>query len=358
MDGYVEKLSVNTKDKNYEIIIGRNVIKLINETGFLLKDKFAIIVSSGVYSLYNEYISECFKDYKNFDIIQMEDGEVNKNYKYAEKVFNILLEKGYTRNSLIIGIGGGVVGDFAGYIAALYMRGIPVIHFPTTLLAMVDSSIGGKVAVNISAGKNIIGAFHQPEMVISDVSFIDTLPENELKNGLSELLKHAIIGKKELLNILSENNLKSIRESNIVGKFVYLSAQFKSFVVGTDEREGGLRSILNYGHTIGHAIESLMEYKGISHGEAVAIGLKIESEISRRMGWLSDDEISKINMIINRYGLIYNEYSLNADEIIDHMKYDKKNSGGKINFVLLKGIGNPLYNQHVDEQLIRDIISS
>jgi 3-dehydroquinate synthase len=286
----------------------------------------------------------------------MKDGEQNKNYQYAEEFLNGLLLKGYSRQSAIIGIGGGVTGDFAGFIAALYMRGMPLVHIPTTLLAMVDSSIGGKTAVNLSAGKNIAGAFYQPELVISDIGFIKTLPENELKNGLTEVLKHGLIGQNDLLEILSGNNLNTIKEFDNLFNMVFLSAGFKAGIVGQDEREGGLRAILNFGHTAGHAIESLMELKGISHGEAVAIGIKIEIEISRRMGWLKDKEIDKINEIITKYNLIYNKYELNADGIIKHMKYDKKNAGGKIKFALLKGVGNPVFNQSVDEGLIREII--
>ncbi len=357
MDKDERLISVCTKEKSYDIIIGKSILSEIKRQDEILKgERFTIIISANVYKLYEEYINESFAQYNNFDIIQMMDGEEYKNYKYAEEFFDKLLQSGNNRKSVIIGIGGGAVGDFAGFIAALYMRGIPVIHVPTTLLAMVDSSIGGKVAVNISAGKNIVGAFYQPEFVISDVGFVNTLPDNELKNGLTEVLKHGLIGEYELYRIMSENDLKSIRTLDKVIKLVYLSAKFKSSVVEKDEKEGGLRAILNFGHTIGHAIESLLEFKGISHGEAVAIGIKAESEISRRLGWLNDQETEKINKIIDEYGLVFNNYNLDADSIIEHMKYDKKNKSGVINFVLLKGIGNPVYNQVVKDELIRDVL--
>jgi 3-dehydroquinate synthase len=165
-----------------------------------------------------------------------------------------------------------------------------------------------------------------------------------------------MIGEDALLETMSENGLSTIRNPENIFKIVFLSAKFKSSIVGKDEKESGLRAILNFGHTAGHAIESLMGYKGISHGEAVAIGIKIEMEISRRLGWMKDDEIDKINGIIEKFGLIYNKYELNPDEVVRHMKYDKKNSGGSINFALIKGIGNPVYNQPVDENLIKEII--
>ena len=351
-------VTVKTDKKKYEVIIGNSILTRIGKADDLLsKERFALVISSRVHEIYRDYIINSFKKYRNYDIFLMKDGEENKNYQYAEEFLNGLLLKGYSRKSAIVGIGGGVVGDFAGFIAALYMRGIPVIHVPTTLLAMVDSSIGGKVAVNLSAGKNMVGAFYQPELVISDIGFLKSLPENELKNGLTEVLKHGVIGEGALLDTLLENSLETIRETGNLFKIIFLSAKFKSSIIGKDEKEGGLRAILNFGHTAGYAIESLMEYRGISHGEAVAIGMRIEMEISRRLGWLKDREIDKINGIMSKYGLIYNKYELNPDEIVKHMKFDKKNSGGRINFTLLKGMGNPVYNQGVDEILIKEIIN-
>ena len=353
----VKKIKVRIPNKDYDILVGHSILNNISiKKNILSGDRFVVIVSSRVYELYEDYIKSSFQGYSNYDIMLMDDGEDNKNYRYAEDFFNSILQNRCTRNSVIIGIGGGVVGDFSGFLAALFMRGIPVIHVPTTLLAMVDSSIGGKAAVNISAGKNIVGAFHQPEMVISDMFFLETLPDNELKNGLSELLKHAIIGESEILDLLSENDLRSLMEPDKIARIVYLSAKFKASVVERDETEGGLRAILNYGHTIGHAIESFMEYRDISHGEAVAVGMKIETEISRRMGLLTIEDSIKINEIIDKYNLIYNEYKFDTEEVIRHMKYDKKNVGGGIKFVLLNGIGNPVYNQQVDEKIIRDIL--
>lgn len=350
---------VNTQHSTYDVVIGESVLSEISRIDdLLLRERFAVIVSARVNELYEEYIRDVFKRYNNYDVFLMKDGEENKNYLYAGEFLNEFLKKGYTRKSAVIGIGGGVVGDFAGFLAALYMRGIPVIHVPTTLLAMVDSSIGGKVAVNITAGKNIVGAFYQPGLVISDINFTRTLPENELKNGLTEVLKHGVIGENTLLEIMDENNLDTIKRLDNILDIVHLSAEFKSAVVEQDEKEGGLRAILNFGHTAGHAIESLMEYRGISHGEAVAIGMKIEMEISRRMGWLSNAETGKINEIINRYGLIHNNYELNAEDILKHMKYDKKNTGNKIKFALLNGLGNPVFDQSVNEDLLKEIIQN
>jgi 3-dehydroquinate synthase len=359
MGNTMTSVTARTKNKSYEVYIGENILSQISKMDKILSaDRFALIVSARIMDLYNNEIRKTFSQYSNFDIFRMRDGENNKNFKNAEKFLEKLLKKGYTRKSAVIGIGGGVVGDFAGFIASVYMRGIPVLHIPTTLLAMVDSCIGGKTAVNLSLGKNIVGAFHQPEMVISDISFMQTLPEKELRNGLSEVLKDALIGEEKLLDILYKNDLKSIRESDTIQKVVYLSALFKSRIVEEDEDEKGLRAILNFGHTAGHAIESMSGYKYFPHGVAVAIGLKIETEISRRIGWLNDGDARAVNELISRYNLIYKTKKLNADKIIEHMKYDKKNFGNKLRFVLLKGFNNPVYNQEVEPSLLKDAVKN
>ncbi|MFH0975484.1 MAG: 3-dehydroquinate synthase [Spirochaetota bacterium] len=355
----LKSITARTKNKEYKIIIGQSILEQIKKINKLVSaERYALIISARIMELYNDLINASFNGIINYDVFIMDDGENNKNYKYAEKFLDKMLKKGYSRKTAVIGIGGGVVGDFAGFIASLYMRGIPLIHIPTTLLAMVDSSIGGKTAVNLSAGKNIVGAFYHPDMVLTELNFIKTLPENELKNGLTEVLKHAVIGEDKLLNILCKNDLKTIKESDNIAKIVYLSVLFKSRIVEKDEDEKGIRAILNFGHTVGHAIESLLKFRGISHGEAVAIGLKVAMEISRRLGWLTDKETNMVNDLIIKYKLISKEYKLNANDIIKHMKYDKKNSNNKFKFVLLNGLNNPVYNQEVENGLLKEAIKS
>lgn len=358
MDSIVKTIPVNLKNKSYHILIGKEILSEIERVGEILSaERFAIIISSRVYELHGDLIERSFRGYDNFKYHIMNDGEEHKNYSYAESFFSRLLEDGCSRRSCIIAVGGGVVGDFAGFIASCYMRGVPLVHIPTTLLAMVDSSIGGKVAVNISVGKNIVGAFYQPEMIISDVSFLNTLPERELKNGIAETVKHALIGKGKLLDVLLDNNLASIKDQEVIEEVVYLSAKFKSSIVEQDEREGGLRAVLNFGHTAGHAIESMLEYS-VSHGEAVAMGLKVEMVISQELGWLGREDILLFDEMLERYGLLEKNYRLNGDAVLDHMRYDKKNLNGSIRFVLLKGFGNPVYNQRIDEDIIRRAIST
>lgn len=359
MDPIVKTIPVNLKNKSYHILIGKEILSEIERVDEILSaERFAIIISSRVYELHGDLIGKSFRGYDNFSYHVMNDGEEHKNYSYAESFFSWLLESGCSRRSCIIAIGGGVVGDFAGFIASCYMRGVPLVHIPTTLLAMVDSSIGGKVAVNISVGKNIVGAFYQPEMIISDVSFLNTLPEKELKNGITETVKHALIGEGKLLDLLLNNDLESIKDQDVIEEVIYLSAKFKSSIVEQDEREGGLRAVLNFGHTAGHAIESMLEYRGISHGEAVAMGLRVEMVISRELGWLGREDMLLIEDILERYGLLESNYRLDGDAVLEHMRYDKKNLNGNINFVLLKGLGNPVYNQSIDEDIIRGAISA
>lgn len=358
MDESLKKVKATAGGSVYDILIGDGAFA---ETGGyaseLLGRGFALFVNERVWELHGDYVRECVAAFPNHDVFVMPDGEEHKNYRHAGQALEWMLERHYSRGSCVLAVGGGVTGDFAGYVAALYMRGIPVIHAPTTLLAMVDSSIGGKVAVNIGRGKNIVGAFHQPALVVSDVRFLATLPEREQKNGLTEVLKHGFIGDADILKIFQAHDLHSLCDADVLQEIVYRSALFKSSIVARDEREGGLRSILNFGHTVGHAIESFYEYSGISHGEAVAVGLKAEIEISRRMGMLSDDESDMAIALIERYGLAKSGMRLDADGILQHMMFDKKNRGGRILCVLLDGVGRPVYDRTVDDDLIIDVVS-
>ncbi len=357
MDAFIKKLKVVTERDSYEITVGKDILHAVSYPDDVVNsDKIGLFASERVMDLHGSYIESAFRCISTDDIFLMQDGEEYKNYQYAEDYFSKLLKGGFTRHSCLIAVGGGVVGDFAGYLAASYMRGFKVVHIPTTLLAMVDSSIGGKVAVNISAGKNIIGAFHQPRTVISDTVFLGTLPEKELRNGITETVKHALIGQAELLSLLLKHDITSIKKDEVMAETVYLSAGFKVSVVSRDEKESGLRAILNFGHTVGHAIESFLEYRGISHGEAVALGLKAAMNISLKMGFINREDMELYTDLVRRYQLISGGYSFPPETIMEHMKYDKKNVAGTINFVLLEGIGHPVYNQKVDPVLLSEVI--
>ncbi len=351
-------VSATVGGASYNVHIGSSILP----AALALKEldayeRVGVIASARVYGLHRDYIEESLSVLGDRRFLLLyDDSEENKCYARAEEFLEKFIAMKMNRKSAVIGIGGGVTGDFAGFCAGVYMRGVAVVHVPTTLLAMVDSSLGGKVAVNLSVGKNIVGLFHQPRLVVSDVRFLETLPDREFRNGLSEALKHALIGEPSTLGILEQNDLPSIRKDITAVDLVAHSVLFKTGVVERDERENDLRAILNFGHTIGHAIESHLGFRSVSHGEAVAAGMRIKAEISRRLGFLSDGEAELVRAVIGRYGLMRERWGLDVDSIIKHMEYDKKNFGGAINFVLLKGLGKPFINQQIPDELLNDVM--
>jgi len=357
MDGPVRRARVNAPGGAYDVIVGAGTLPMAAEMrGLLERDVSAMIVNETVLGLHGAYIRSCFDGLGDFRTYVMPDGEEHKSYLHAERAFDWMLASGISRRSTVVGIGGGVTGDFSGFLAALFMRGISVLHVPTTLLAMVDSSVGGKVAVNLSAGKNIIGAFHQPALVVADVDFLRTLPDDEMRNGLAEALKHAFIGENALFGLFERGDFDSIKSADNLVEIVYRSAIFKSSVVERDEREGGLRAILNFGHTVGHAIESFLEYRGISHGEAVSLGMAAELEISVRAGLLDRAHARRCTSLLERYGLRTRRAGLDADGLMAHMKFDKKTSGGRARFALLSGAGAPVYDREVPDETVRSVL--
>ncbi len=353
-----KSIRASAGDAEYDIMIGNSILSAAFHRGEIASfESIAVIVSSRVFGLHRDSIEGSMADLEGrCHLMMMDDREEMKMYEHAGRFLEQFLEKRLNRGSLVIGIGGGVTGDFAGYCAGVYMRGIPVVHVPTTLLAMVDSSIGGKSGVNLSAGKNIVGVFRQPALVAADTRFLDTLPDEELRNGLTEALKHGLIGDGGTLDILEKNDIRSIRQGDRISRLVFLSAAFKAGIVSGDEREKGMRAVLNFGHTVGHAIESSMGYRGVSHGAAVAVGIRVKVEVLRRLGRLSDDEAGRVVSIMESYGLMPASLDVDIEEICLHMEYDKKNSGGSINFVLLEGLGRPRVNQQIPADLLKEVM--
>jgi len=359
----MEKVHLNLKkeiDNSYEIIIDKTLLNRIpsdlkkNNIG----NRYLIITDSNIKGLFgNKLLALMKKTGLKADLISFKAGEQSKNLE----VFKSLIEQAHTlkldRKSAIIALGGGVVGDIAGFVAASYMRGINYIQVPTSLLAMVDSSIGGKVAVDLKTGKNIVGAFHQPKKVYIDVSLLNNLPQRELINGLSEIIKHALIRDKTLLTSI-KNNLNKIitKEESTLISLIKKNCEIKARIVEKDEKEAGLRKLVNYGHTIGHALETLTNYKKYSHGEAIAIGMVVEGLIANKVNSLSKKELLKQNNLIKKSGLPTKLPDIDTNKLINELKKDKKVVGGKIEFVLLKGIGNAEHSINVPNNIIKQSI--
>ncbi len=330
----------NIQATNYEIRFG-NATKLLNE---YVKDKeyskILVLVDDNTKRDCLPKLGALEFDYNHFCI---SPGEEYKTLVTAQSIWNAMINAELDRHSLVINIGGGVIGDMGGFCASTYMRGIDFVQLPTTLLAQVDASVGGKLAIDMDAYKNIIGMFNNPKMVVIDDSFLETLPHRELMSGYAELLKHGLIRDIDLWKELISMNPKKTNWQELV----YKSVLIKNEIVTTDPYEKGLRKILNFGHTIGHAIESelLFTDKKILHGEAITIGMICESQISVTKGLLSQEESNEIKEICNK---IYPELPKELprfDNLISRMKKDKKNKSGIISFTLLNGIGNAVYDQ-------------
>lgn len=364
----MEEIRVNlkkTEDKSYNIVIEEGVLEKIPE---ILKKaglghKFAIITDSTVKPLYAEDLSQSIKktDLDN-KIISFPAGEENKSREVKAWIEDQMLEDKFGRDSAVIALGGGVVGDIAGYVAASYTRGLPYVQIPTTLVACVDSSIGGKTAVDTPHGKNLIGAFYQPWAVFIDVNTLLTLNKKEIQEGLAEVIKYGVIKDPELFSYLEEKmDLVFSYDKAALTYIIKTGCEIKGHVVENDERESNLRKILNFGHTIGHAVENLSDYK-ISHGQAISIGMVAEGKLAVEMGIWSENELRQMTNLIEKAGLPTEipEY-MKVDQIIDAMKLDKKSRGGHIEMVLPNRIGDMAtidnsYGIKIEESIIKKTI--
>lgn len=348
-------------DNSYDIVIGCGLSEKLAEElqKTQIANAYTIITDSNVERIYGKKLLQDLKSKGiHSHLISFPAGEKSKSRKIKEKIEDSMLKLALGRDTCIIALGGGVVGDVAGFAAATYMRGIPYIQVPTTLLAMVDSSIGGKVAVDTRHAKNSIGAFHQPKKVIADLNFLKTLPKKELANGLAEMIKHALVKDKNFFSFLEKNIGKILnRDFGALETAVKMSCRIKSLVVMQDEKERGMRKILNYGHTIGHAVESALNYK-ISHGNAIAIGMYYAAKISAKLGFLDEESAIRQNNLLEHAGLPHklSHSKLNFKKIIEHMRYDKKIIGSWLNFVLLNSIGGAFVSDKVTFEDIRDIL--
>ena len=334
------ELFAGNQSERYKIVIGKKtlskkfILPLIKGHG-----KVMIISDDGIpRKITNQISGICKEKTKVFKTI-LKQGEASKSIENFKKILNTLIENKFDRSDLIIALGGGVVGDISGYVASSYLRGISFIQIPTTLLAQVDSSVGGKTAINIPAGKNLVGAFYNPKGVIIDTDTLNSLPEREFKSGLAEVLKYGLIQNKYLLSLLYENSSEVLlRKERIIQEIIFESIKSKSKIVIADEKENGLRAILNFGHTFGHAIEANGKYKKILHGEAVAKGMLIASRISFLENLIPLKDLKKIELLLKdfKFDLSLGEYQYS--DLKPYIYRDKKVKAGKLNLILLEKI--------------------
>jgi 3-dehydroquinate synthase len=339
----MEKVTVRLRDRSYPICIGADILPAIGELcrPLHLSGRGALITNSVVGPLYAEPVLASF-DASGIALCLLEvpDGEASKNLQVASHLYEQLLPLGLDRRSPIVALGGGVIGDLAGFVAATFMRGLPLIQVPTTLLAQVDSSVGGKVGVNLPQAKNMVGAFYQPQLVVSDVRLLHTLPPEEFRAGLAEVVKYGVIAEKAFFEWV-ETHLPAIleRQEDAVVHIVRTSCRIKANVVERDERDEGIRAILNFGHTVGHALEAATGYRRFTHGEAVAMGMVTAARISCHMGLCSAEIPRRLERLIEGIGLP-TELPVKHESILEAIGYDKKIKESLTYFVLTKDFGD------------------
>ena len=355
----MREVQVGLDSNSYHILIGSG---LLMQTAYRLKEngfagKLVIITNPVVEKLYGDILKQSLAQ-EGFEVavLSVADGEEQKALEVAGRLYNELTGLYAERATPILALGGGVIGDLAGFVAATYMRGVPLIQIPTTLLAQVDSSIGGKVAVNHGQLKNTIGVFYQPRLVVSDVGTLRTLPAGEFTNGLAEVIKYGVIGDKEFFAYLERNldRIKSLDEK-VLEEIVDRSSRIKAGIVEKDEQDLGLRHILNYGHTVGHALESVSDFR-LGHGGAIALGMLAAAKISNKMGLLDKNELISLKGIIRRAGLTTELPDLEVARIIQAIKHDKKMLRGKIRFILPRALGDVFITDEVSLSLVERVL--
>ena len=335
------KVNITTPTKSYDIHIGKlPEIKLDTKT--------AIITNPKVSGLHINYLTNHLNT-KELHIITLPDGEEYKNFDSINYALDRLFDAKFDRNSTLIAFGGGVIGDMTGFIASIFLRGVKFIQIPTTLLSMVDSSVGGKTGINNKYGKNLIGTFYQPEAVYIDTYFLKTLEKREFAAGMAEIIKMAVMFDKKFFEDIKNNRLT-------LEEMIKRAVELKAEVVNQDEKEKGIRSVLNYGHTFGHVIENLTNYKTYLHGEAVAIGMVMANELSKKLGYLSEEESKEIKKLLEKYNLPTTFKIKDIDEFYNHFFLDKKTMNNKIKFIIPEKIGKYKIVKNIDEKIIKNVL--
>jgi len=356
----MKKIKVDIKNNPYEVIVGSNLVNQGNLE--VLKHKeVLLVIDKNIPPTYKDLITEELSNLSsNFHALEICASEENKNGTTLDRIHSKLIDERYSRDCCLVGLGGGIACDIVGFAAATYQRGVNFILFPSTLLAQVDASVGGKTAINHPQGKNMIGAFHQPIKVFADIALLNSLPKIEISNGLSEVIKHALICDKDYFEWLEENinNIISL-ELNALEHAITRSIEIKAEVVSKDEKERGIRKFLNFGHTFGHAIELYGDFKKFSHGQSVAIGMLMAMELSKINEGFSEEDLNRSRKLINKANPDINlKHGFDERRLIENMSVDKKRSGNKLIFIVLEKIGQAKIKTDIDESKIAKAIHS
>ncbi len=355
----MQRLDLDLGNDAYPILIGPNLLAQPDLIlPYIRSSQVAIVSNTTVAPLYMSKVAEPLRQAgKSVLEIVLPDGEEFKTWETLNLIFDALLRARCERKVTLIALGGGVIGDMTGFAAASYQRGVPFIQIPTTLLSQVDSSVGGKTGINHPLGKNMIGAFYQPRIVLADMSTLETLPDREYSAGLAEVIKYGLLGDSEFFDWLEQNMPALLaRDTATLEYAVHRSCWNKAKIVAEDERESGVRALLNLGHTFGHAIEAGMGYGVWLHGEAVAAGMAMAADLSCRMGWLSAEELARTLALLQAAKLPVNGARLGAQRYIELMSSDKKVEAGTIRFVLLKRIGEAVMHANVEAGLLQQVL--
>ena len=346
----MQRIQVELGERAYPVLIGNHLLgdpDLLNE--YVRSQQVMVVSNDTIAPLYLEQLASSLRS-SRVETMVIPDGEQYKTLEVMNDIITRLLEKRFSRDCTLVALGGGVVGDITGFAAACYQRGVNYVQVPTTILAQVDSSVGGKTAVNHPLGKNMIGAFHQPVAVIADIAVLDTLPERELHAGLAEVIKYGLIRDAEFFTWLEEHMQELLdRNESALVHAIERSCINKAEVVAADEKEAGMRALLNLGHTFGHAIETGLGYRDWLHGEAVATGMLMATDLSCRHGWLSAADVGRVQDILERAALpVLLPESLDRNTLLQHMAVDKKARDGNIRLVLLQQIGKAMVTREFD----------
>lgn len=356
----MKKIDVRLAQNGYSVYVGAGLLaetgKYVNELG--LKDKAVIITNPVVNKLCGNIVRQSLQN-AGFQttVLEVPDGESNKSLSSAGVLYEQLAKSGAERSTVILALGGGVIGDLAGFVAATYMRGVPLVQLPTTLLSQCDSSIGGKTAVNHGQLKNEIGAFYQPRVTIADISTLKTLPKDELISGLAEVIKYGVIKDEKFFEYLEKHlDLIKALDNNVLETIVAKSAGIKAEIVAGDEKDLGLRNILNFGHTVGHAVETVSGFR-VAHGQGVSIGMAAAAQIAVKMKLMQSDECARLKNLLEKAGLMTSLPSLDVKQIAAATRFDKKVQSGKIRFILPQRIGQVIITDEVNPAVVEQVLA-